>query len=71
MRSGIRCKACKDVVVSKHRHDFVHCKCGACFVDGGRDYLRYGGTLNNIEIVDVADDGTVTPVREVETTRDE
>jgi hypothetical protein len=31
-----------DIIESKHRHDFVRCKCGKCFVDGGLDYCRYG-----------------------------
>ncbi len=38
----ITCPQCKDRIWSRHRHDFRHCKCGYCFVDGGRDYLRYG-----------------------------
>ena len=37
-----RCKICGDIIESKHRHDFVECKCGACFVDGGHDYIRRG-----------------------------
>lgn len=37
------CAACGDVIVSKHRHDFVKCKCGKTFVDGGSDYFRAGG----------------------------
>jgi hypothetical protein len=37
------CAACGDVIESKHRNDFVGCKCGKTFVDGGDDYLRAGG----------------------------
>lgn len=45
-----RCKNCGDVIQSKHRHDFVYCKCGSIFTDGGLDYLRRGGKdLNLIE----------------------
>ena len=36
----IRCKLCGEVIESKSRHDFVTCRCGACSVDGGHDYLR-------------------------------
>ena len=36
----IRCKLCGDIIESKSRHDFVWCKCGACAVDGGHDYLE-------------------------------
>ncbi len=44
-----QCRLCKDIIVSTHRHDFVSCKCGEIFVDGGLDYLRRGAKdLNNI-----------------------
>ena len=44
-----RCLACNDVIESKHRHDFVWCKCKSIFTDGGRDYIRRGGTLSLVE----------------------
>lgn len=40
---GIECPLCGDQIWSRHRHDFRQCTCGKTFVDGGRDYLRYGG----------------------------
>lgn len=40
IHNRIRCKRCGDVIESKSRHDFVTCRCGACSVDGGHDYLR-------------------------------
>lgn len=40
IRNAIRCNICGDEIESKHRHDYVECKCGACAVDGGHDYLR-------------------------------
>lgn len=39
-RNRAMCRKCSDVVESKHRHDFVRCKCGAIAVDGGKAYLR-------------------------------
>jgi hypothetical protein len=48
-RNAIKCLLCGDIIESKHRHDFRQCKCGACFVDGGLDYCRMGGELENIE----------------------
>ena len=42
-RNRAKCKLCGDVIESKHRHDFVTCKCKAIFVDGGSDYWRGGG----------------------------
>ena len=37
-----QCVKCMDIIESKHRHDFVSCKCGAIFTDGGKDYVRRG-----------------------------
>jgi hypothetical protein len=39
----IKCNKCKSFIKSKHLHDFVVCKCGETFVDGGSNYLRAGG----------------------------
>ena len=36
----IKCKKCNDIIESRHVHDFETCKCGACSVDGGHEYLR-------------------------------
>lgn len=33
---------------SKHRHDFVRCKCGKSWLDGGDDYSR--GTMTTVMI---------------------
>lgn len=41
---------CEDVIVSRHRHDFKFCQCGETFVDGGRDYLRWGGAGRIVEV---------------------
>ena len=45
-----KCRLCGDVIESKHRRDFVRCKCGEIFTDGGDDYIRRGAKtdLNNI-----------------------
>ena len=40
IKNAIRCNIYGDEIESKHRYDFVRCKCGACAVDGGHDYLR-------------------------------
>ena len=40
IKNAIRCNICGEEIESKHRHDYVECKCGACAVDGGHDYLR-------------------------------
>ncbi len=45
VQNAVICNKCDDFIVSKHRHDFVTCKCGAISVDGGQAYLRRVGGL--------------------------
>ena len=40
IQNKIMCRKCGEIIESKHRHDYQTCKCGACSVDGGHDYLR-------------------------------
>jgi hypothetical protein len=49
----IKCLGCGAILESLHRHDFVGCDCrNNTFVDGGYDYLRYGGVdLNLIQVI--------------------
>lgn len=44
----IQCKKCKDIIESKHVHDFKWCKCKSIAVDGGLEYLRRIGNFENI-----------------------
>lgn len=43
IKNAAQCLQCKDIIESKHRHDFVCCSCGAICVDGGHDYLKRVG----------------------------
>lgn len=43
-----QCKKCGDIIESKHTHDFKWCKCKSIAVDGGKDYIRRVGELDNI-----------------------
>lgn len=45
----IKCKKCGDIIESKSRHDFVWCSCKSVAVDGGHDYLRRTGNLEDFE----------------------
>ena len=47
IQNAVTCLACGDFIVSKHRHDFVTCTCGAISVDGGQSYLRRVGDFGN------------------------
>lgn len=42
LSNKIKCNHCGEVIESKHRHDYVRCRCGKVAVDGGHDYLRRG-----------------------------
>lgn len=41
-RNRCKCLKCGEVIESKHRHDFVRCKCKEIFTDGGLAYLHRG-----------------------------
>ena len=58
--SGI-CAICKEEIVSKHRHDFVQCKCKGSFVDGGLSYARAGGSL--VDTALYADEDDIATLR--------
>ena len=45
----IKCNKCGDIIESIDQHDFKFCKCGACAVDGGKDYLRRCGNREDWE----------------------
>lgn len=54
-KNQIRCKSCKTVISSTYRHDFKWCKCGKVAVDGGTDYLKRVGELEDIEELSVVE----------------
>ena len=49
IRNRIRCLHCLEIIESTHVHDFKYCGCGKVFVDGGREYCRYGYPGGNVE----------------------
>lgn len=53
----IKCLICGDTIESKSIHDLVSCKCDSCYVDGGQDYLHFGGKSFD-KILILFDDGT-------------
>ena len=55
MINKAQCRKCKDIIESKHVHDFVRCKCGAIFTDGGSSYIRRGAKDLN-DIIDLGGD---------------
>jgi len=57
IHNRVKCVKCGDIIESKTRHDFVECSCRSIFVDGGKDYLRRGGHLENIiDLSEVTED---------------
>ena len=53
----IKCLICGNTIESKSIHYLVCCKCGSCYVDGGQDYLHFGGK-DFSKILILFDDGT-------------
>ncbi|MBR4514572.1 MAG: hypothetical protein IKO61_06765 [Lachnospiraceae bacterium] len=49
IHNRIKCLKCGDVIESFTVHDFKSCSCGACFVDGGKEYLRRLGNRGDWE----------------------
>jgi hypothetical protein len=44
--STATCKLCGEVLISRHRHDYVMCGCdNKTMLDGGTEYQRYGGKV--------------------------
>ena len=49
IKNRIRCRKCGDTIESLHVHDFKWCSCGRVAVDGGLDYLKRCGDMDDIE----------------------
>lgn len=49
IHNRIRCKKCGDVIESCSVHDFKWCSCHSCAVDGGHEYLKRLGELEDWE----------------------
>lgn len=54
VRNRAKCKNCNTIIESVHRHHFVTCNCfenvpnnPGIFVDGGMEYNRCGGNMDN------------------------
>lgn len=56
-----------EVIFSRYRHDHVTSYDGSVFIDGGRDYIRYGGKDVRLVEITIKDDAlilnhdTITP----------
>lgn len=50
---AIKCKNCGDIIYSRSGHDFHWCSCEKCAIDGGLDYYRIIGNVNDWEMVEI------------------
>jgi len=57
LKNKAQCAKCNDIIESVDRHDFRWCSCHTIFVDGGKDYLRRGGQLDDIIELSETDEG--------------
>jgi len=45
IRNRFKCSICGDIIESVSRNDFVRCKCGETFTDGGTEYIHRSDNL--------------------------
>ena len=64
--NSVKCLNCGEVLISHHRHDYKTCSCeNKTMVDGGLEYLRFGGKdLSLIETNCLYDDEPFEVIRE-------
>jgi hypothetical protein len=67
--NAVTCVECLKTIVSYHRHDYKLCGCkNEAMVDGGTDYIRYGGkNLKKVVHHAVYDDDDFEKVRQYAT----
>lgn len=53
IKNAIKCRKCGEEIESRYTHDFKTCKCGACSVDGGHEYLRRLGDFDAWEDISI------------------
>jgi len=55
-RDGVLCRGCGTILVSYSTHDYKTCPCSnATMVDGGPDYIRYGGvSIDKVLLITVS-----------------
>ena len=63
----VQCKECGVILESTYRHDYKTCKCpNQTMVDGGYDYLRYGGKdMDKVLILEWHRNGVKMPLDKV------
>lgn len=67
--NAVTCFDCLDTIVSYHRYDYKTCRCeNQAMVDGGNDYIRYGGNdMKKVVHHAVYDDEDFSKVRQYAT----
>lgn len=75
IHNRIECLRCGDIIESTFRHDFVMCSCGACAVDGGKDYLRRQGNrgdwVDRSEVAWLTEDASLGIIEGQKTSEDD
>ena len=65
IKNAIQCKRCGEIIESTDRHQYVTCKCGACAVDGGHDYLRRLGHVEDWEDMSETEEVEDEPAKKI------
>lgn len=69
IRNSIQCRKCGEIISSFSTHDFKYCSCHSVAVDGGFEYMRVTGDLENYIDLSIFEDkdgviGTVNEANE-------
>lgn len=64
IKNAAQCRKCGDYLESTHVHDFKRCTCGAIAVDGGREYVKWCGELEDIiDLCEIEEDGATNETK--------
>lgn len=55
---ALQCPVCDIIIWSRSRHDFRHCDCTKCHIDGGRAYTTMGWEPGLLPIIGTLDTET-------------
>lgn len=64
--NSIQCNSCEEILISRHRHDCIFCKChNHIMLDGGLDgYVRIGGKKEDYTNLCIYSDAKFEVIRE-------
>jgi hypothetical protein len=61
-QNALHCLKCDEIIYSLYRHNDRQCHCGACMIDGGKNYTHISGNPEDYRLytIDLLREGIVT-----------